>query len=493
MSRGESCAKRSWTEEELGELFSGSADVVFQSCSFGDNGDNRALLLYADGLCDSRLISEVVIPELRRQYDSAGSFADVGKALAGVLPVMGEHSELSKEQLCEAIFEGALLLFFRSEGTFCLLEYPQRPSRNPFESSTEISIKGPKDCFIEDLSVNIALIRKRIRSESLRVEKYVIGARTRTKVALLYFHDILNPQIRQEVRRRLESFEVDGLYSIGQIEERLVGSSFKLMPLLAFSGRPDMAVSSLLAGRFVLIVDGNPMVLIGPAGLAFIMKSPEDIHFNYAYVSFARIIRIFSLFLSIFLPAIWVALMAFHQDQIPFRLMATISVARLGLPLSAQMEMFILIMLIEIFREAGIRLPSAIGQTLTSIGGLIIGDSAIRAGLVSPSVVVVGAITAVCSITLVNQSLSTIVSILRLFMFALASFAGMYGVILGIVLLTAYLATQKSFGVSYLSPTSPLSVKDIVQANLKLPWAWMKNRPTVLHPIDKDRQGAEGE
>ncbi|KHF32174.1 Spore germination protein XA [Paenibacillus sp. P1XP2] len=163
------------------------------------------------------------------------------------------------------------------------------------------------------------------------------------------------------------------------------------------------------------------MALIGPGTLSLQMKSPEDVHFNYIYVSFVRLIRILSLLISIGLPSFWVALAAFHQDQIPFRLMATISTARLGLPLSAQMELFLLLILLEIFREAGIRLPSTIGQTLTVIGGLIIGDAAIRAGLVSPSSVVVGAITAVASATLVNQTLSTAVSVIRFGLFFASS------------------------------------------------------------------------
>ncbi|MNZ96190.1 Spore germination protein XA [compost metagenome] len=229
------------------------------------------------------------------------------------------------------------------------------------------------------------------------------------------------------------------------------------------------------------------MVIVGPAGLSLLLKSPEDIHFNYAYVSFARLIRIVSLFFSIFLPALWVSLMAFHQDQIPFRIMATISVSRLGLPFPSQIEMFILLMLLEIFREAGVRLPNAIGQTLTSIGGLIIGDAAIRAGLVSPSVVVIGAITAVSSVTLVNQSLTSIVSIMRFFFFFAACFLGMYGVILGIVLFIAYMASQKSFGVNFLAPLSPLLIRTLIPSFLRLPWFMLKRRPGSLEPQDKDR------
>jgi Bacillus/Clostridium GerA spore germination protein. len=492
MSRSAETRVMRWTAEDLRRLFSGSGDIVFLPSLFDDREESRVLMVYQEGLCDSNRISQSVLPELRHYFARTGSFARAIPELSGILPVKPIEEAPSEDSMAEAVYDGNLLILFEAEGTVCKLDYSDRPQRTPFESSTEISIKGPKDCFIEDISVNIALIRKRIRSRSLHVEKFVLGRRTKTKVGLVYFSDILNKSILEDVRKKLNEIDIDGLYSIGQLEEQLVGSPFKIMPLLDFTGRPDYAVSSLLAGRFILIIDGNPMVLIGPAGLSYILKSPEDVHFNYSYVSFARIIRIVSFFLSIFLPAIWVALMAFHQDQIPFRMMATVSVSRLGLPLSAQMEMFILLMLLEVFREAGVRLPTAIGQTLTSIGGLIIGDAAIRAGLVSPSVVVIGAITAVCGVTLVNQTLSTVVSILRLFFFTLASFLGIYGVILGMVLWTGYLSSLNSFGVNYLTPLSPLRIKDILQSYLRLPWVWSKQRPGSLKPIDGDHQG-EGE
>jgi hypothetical protein len=252
-------------------------------------------------------------------------------------------------------------------------------------------------------------------------------------------------------------------------------------------------VNALLAGRFVLIIDGNPLTLVGPATFNIIMKSPEDMHFGFLYVSFVRLIRLFSFWMSILLPGLWVALTAFHQDQIPFQLMATVASSRQGLPFSAQMEMFILLLLLEIFREAGVRLPSAIGQTLTVIGALVIGDAAIRAGLVSPSVVVVGSITAVMGVTLVNQTLSSIVSVLRFFMFLISSFIGMYGLILAMILLLFYMSRIKSFGVPYLAPISPLNSKDILKAYVRLPWSKMRNRPAVLDPIDPDHQKEDGQ
>lgn len=390
------------------------------------------------------------------------------------------------------MFEGGLVLLFPGEGGLYRVNIDERPRRTPYESNTEISIRGAKDGFIEDIVINAALIRKRARSTSLKCETFTVGKLTRTKVMLLYYEGTVANKPLQRARERLRGIHADGIFSVNQIEEKLSDSRYSIFPLLSFTGRPDFAVQSLLSGRFVILIDGNPMALIGPADLTLLMKSPEDAHFNYAYVTFARIIRLISLFISIFLPGIWVALMAFHQDQIPFRLLATISVSRLGLPLSAQMEMFILLMLLEIFREAGVRLPNPIGQTLTSIGGLIIGDAAIRAGLVSPSVVVIGAITAVCGVTLVNQLLSTATSIMRMFFFCIGSFLGMYGMILGMVLLVVYLSRLRSFGVPYLASLAPPRFQELLKALFALPWKFMDKRPRFLGEDDAGEGTVEG-
>jgi spore germination protein KA len=475
-----------WNEESLRALFAGSLDVKIQACHFGEQVSADVVIAYAEGLSHTADIGKFILPELNRLFKEQGSFKDPIVHLSNVLSIT-ELAEKSEDTLSETLFQGDLLLIFTEENKVAFVSIADKPTRQPYESSTEISVKGPRDGFVEDITVNIALIRKRLRSPSLHVDTVTLGRRTKTRIGVLFCYDIVNPKMLEEIRSRLKKIDIDGIISISQLEEMLSDSKFKLLPIMDFTGRPDYAVQSLLSGRVVLIVDGLPMVLIAPAGLTFILKSPEDAHFNYAYVSFSRIIRGISLFLSIFLPAIWVALVSFHQDQIPFQMMATISVTRLGLPLSSHMEMFLLLMLLEIFREAGVRLPNAIGQTLTSIGGLIIGDAAIRAGLVSPSVVVVGAITAVSGVTLVNQTLSTQVSILRLFFFILSAILGMYGVILGMVLLIGYMGSMNSFGVSYLSPFSPLSVKELVISFLRLPWDKINKRPTGLNTVDSDK------
>ncbi|MCZ8515367.1 spore germination protein [Paenibacillus filicis] len=479
-----------WTEQKLRHLFQNSFDVQIQLIRFDENGDGSdTLLIYSKGLCDTSQIAKTVLPDLNQMYRQHGFDPLLNGRTFGLLPLILFEGEILKEQITDSVFQGDLVIVFMKTNVMYKLNIGKRPERSPEESSTEISIKGPRDGFVENYSINIALIRKRIRSSSLCCETIVLGRRTRTNIALMYFQDLLSPDILKEVRSRLNKIDVDGIYSINQLEELLADVKYPIFPLLACSGRPDYAVSSLLAGRFVIIIDGNPLVLIGPATFGLILKSPEDVHFSFQYISFARLVRLLSFWLSVLLPGFWVALTAFHQDQIPFPLMATISVARLGLPLSAQLEMFVLLLLLEIFREAGVRLPQSIGQTLTVIGGLVIGDAAIRAGLVSPSVVVVGAITAVMGVTLVNQTLSTVVSVIRFVIFVASSIIGMYGLILGLILLLFYMAKLRSFGVPYLAPLSPPFFKDIMKGYLRPPWRKLKHRPAELHPIDPDHSG----
>jgi len=477
-----------WTEQRLKDVFARMSDVNFQSYQMNEEPESHVVMLLAEGVSDSSMISKVVLPGLANLYDDGLLNESQAVKWTGDLPMNPLDRFAQPEELVEVVFRGSLLVLIPAIQTLYAIDLADPPKRVPSESNTEISIKGPRDGFVEEIGTNVGLIRKRVKSDSLCYETFVLGTRTKTRVGLLYFGDILNPAVLKEVRKRLQQIDIDGLYSIGQLEEMISDYKYSVLPLLDFTGRPDYALSSLLAGRFVILLDGNPFVLIGPSNLTLLLKSPEDIHFNFFYVSFARSIRLIGLLLTLLLPGVWVALMAFHQDQIPFRMMATISVSRLGLPLSPQMEFFILLLLLEIFREAGVRLPNSIGQTLTVVGGLVIGDAAIRAGLVSPSVVVVGAITAVTGATLVNQTLSTTVSIVRLFIFLLGCILGMYGVILGVVLFAAYTSRLQSFGVPFMTPYSPLRIKELLSAFLKVPWKHIAKRPSSLATTDSDHQ-----
>ncbi len=477
-----------WSLEKLKQLFPHSSDVVIRAHRFGEGERSDVLFIYSEGTCDSSIIGNYILAALSDAYDKHHGFPIRGGYLICNLSVIPQVGAVSVESIAVRIFQGELLLVIPSERALYWVDISKLPQRSPDESNTELSIKGPRDGFVENVTTNIALIRKRIRSSTLHCESFTLGRRTSTKIALLYMDDIAAPEDVRLARQRLQAIDVDGIYSVQQIEELISDHKYAIVPLMDFTGRPDFTVSALLKGRFAIIVDGSPMVLVGPSSFPLQLKSPEDLHFPYLYTSFARTVRYVSLLITILLPAIWVSLAAYHQDQIPFRLLATISISRLGLPFAPQIELFLLLMMLEIFREAGSRLPSAIGSTLTVVGGIIIGDAAIRAGLVSPSTVVVGGMTAVTSATLINQNMSVSVSVLRLSLFILCCFLGMYGLILGAILFVYYLSCLTSFGKPYLMPLSPPLFKDWAPAFFKLPWAKVNKRPSGLHTTDSDQR-----
>ncbi len=482
-----------WSYERLKQVFELSHDVRIDRISFDDSPSSEIVFVFNTGLTDNSRIVDHIIPELNRTSQQTGLDKLGEKHIYGSLPLEPIDAGAEEEQLSDWIYSGDVILLIAETGNMFKIGVNKSPQRTPEESSTEVTIKGAKDGFTEDLQMNVALVRKRIRSNCLKYEQFIIGTRTRTRIALLYVDDILNADILKDVRSRLNKILVDGIFSSDQLKDLIEDRKYSMFPMMDYTGRPDKAVYGLLAGRFILIVDGNPMVLIGPANFFLQLKSPEDINFNFIYVAFTRLIRGASFGISMLLPGLWVTLTSFHPDQIPFRLMATVATTRLGIPFSAAVEMFILLFLLEIFREAGIRLPTTIGSTLTVVGGLIIGDASIRAGLVSPSVVVVGAITAVCSVTLVNQSLSAAVSFIRFLILLCSSMLGIMGFIISLLLLIIYMSSLRSFGIPYLAPVSPIIFKDFIPNLVPIPWRNRNRRPEKLQTIDSDRMRKDDE
>ncbi|WP_236035057.1 spore germination protein [Alkalihalobacterium elongatum] len=376
----------------------------------------------------------------------------------------------SIEKVVEMVFSGYLFFYINKESHFFAVDISKIPSRTPEESKTEISLKGPRDGFTEELNVNISLIRKRLKTETLHNEQFEIGSLSKTKVSLLYLSNKINTQTLDEIKERLETLETESLLSSGQLEQWVSDRTFSIFPHFDYITRADYAIECLLRGRFIVIVDGSPSVLIGPINLFAMLKSPEDVHFPYYLVTFQRLIRILGFMISIFAPGFYIAITTVNLDQLPFALLATIVISRQGLPLSLPLEAFFILILFEILREAVIRMPSAVGQTISIVGGLIIGDAAIRAGLTSPTLLVVIAISAVATYTLVNQSLTGTVTILRIYSMIISLFLGVYGFVLSVLSIIIYLAQLESFRLSYLEPISSLSFRDYLNAFLTNPF-----------------------
>ncbi|MDQ0088879.1 hypothetical protein J2T12_002289 [Paenibacillus anaericanus] len=454
-------------EDVVSRLFGSSSDIKRMTISLS-HSNYAVQLVYCQGLCDVIKVEQFIIPELKNipeQILLANELDLLQKVPFHMTPLQKDEIENSMR---DTVLAGDLLLIFTPSNHLYSVTLADPPKRQPEEPNTEVSTRGPKDGFTEESFTNIALIRKRLKTELLVVEEFTIGSQTATKVHLLYLKDTIRPHVLNEVKTKLAGIQVKGLVSSTQLEEIMTG--FSLFPLFSYTGRPDYAVNSLLHGKFVLLTGGSPTVIIAPVSFNFLLNTSEDAHMVNVFVAFTRLLRVFGIFLSLFLPGFWIALTTFHQDQIPFTLLATIVNSRQGVPLPAPLEAIVMLILFEIFREAGMRLPSAFGQTLSVVGGLIIGQAAISAGIAGPGTIVVIAISVLATFTLVNQSLVSVVSLIRIVVLLISGFLGLFGTMISMLALVLFMVNLRSFGTYYLDPLSPPHLKDIYKVLFRMPW-----------------------
>ncbi|MBM7838364.1 hypothetical protein JOC54_001620 [Alkalihalobacillus xiaoxiensis] len=477
--------------EDFKRVFGHSDDVKFETYYFDKDKKEKLEIIYCRSIVDVKSLRKDVVSVLHEMVEEQG-YAILQQAnQLGRAQLEDVSPESSWDELAKRIFSGEV--FFLIETYNCLYSVllAQFPKRRPEESNTEISFRGPRDGFTEDVEENIALVRKRLRTKALINESFTVGKRGQTQLSLLYMKDVARPEIINEARTRIKQIDTDSVLSLAEIEERMSNTKFTFFPLTVFSSRPDFVAACLENGRFVVITDGSPGAVIAPVNLMFVLKTAEDLHNSFLAVVFQRLLRVLGLVFALFLPGFWIALNTFHVDQLPLPFLATIFVSRLGLPISSTIEIFLMLVLFELFREAGTTLPKSVGQTLAVVGGLIIGDAAIRAGLTSPTMLVVVGLTVVSTFAITSQVLSGTISIMRIYVLILSAFLGMFGFCIGVISVILYLASLESFGLPYLSPLSPFSKKDFVSGLLAKPWMWRKRRPKTLHTVDSTRRRDE--
>ena len=466
----------------LQQLFQTSADV-----QFSENIFNKQVVYFitCDKMVDEKFLHQTVVPRIQHVIEEAGNNFSCNHLTEHLhLPNLKEITDLTEAEI--NVYKGFLLIFFEKEQRLFQVNIIKRPNRNPEESNAEVTIKGPRDNFIEDLSTNIALVRKRLPTRSLAVSKMELGKRSNTEVAILYFEDIADPETFKEIKQKLSEIDTDIVISGDLILESVIKYD-SIFPQVDYTGRPDYAIQALARGRFVILVEGVAYANIVPINLFLLVKTSEDNDVSPVFSSAERILRIISLLIGSFLPGIWLALTTFHPNQLPFQLLATIVQANIGLPLPSALEMLLMVFLFELLREAGLRLPSIIGSTIGIVGGLIIGDAAIRAGITSPAMVVIIATSTIATYTLVNQSLVTAVSIVRLFTIIFASLFGLFGFIMALFLILIYLCNIRTFGVPYLNIGEELSWQNIANTLLRRHTKNQSTRPKMLNPKDATR------
>jgi spore germination protein KA len=463
-------------------------DLVFREILIYSEPHSRARVLYYEGICDTlRVEREIIEPLMRFPRVNRTPRARLGSlVLETLLPSGSSLRVRTIDELVQAVTKGEVAVLFDTGAAFTV-DIKAPPTRQPEQPVTERVTQGPQFGFVESLRANSAMVRRYIHDPDLVLEGYAVGRRQKTSVAVMYIADIANPKLVAEVRQRIRSLDVDGLTTVGVLEQLIEDHPMSLVPTTLNTERPDRVVLHLLQGSVGILADGSPRALVVPITFSTFLHSSEDVYQRYPYASFLRLLRMFAAVVALLAPAVYVAILSFHQEMLPGLILVTLESARQGIPLPLLASVVLMESSFELVREAGVRVPVAIGPTIGIVGALLIGDMAVRANLVSPVTIVVVAVTGLANFALPDQSVAFAIRIGRFAFLGLAGLFGFLGLALGLFVLAVHLASLSSFGVPYLSPVGPRRPGswDVI---LRGPFWLQEKRPAFLRPLDLFRQ-----
>ncbi|UYZ21271.1 spore germination protein [Mesobacillus jeotgali] len=392
------------------------------------------------------------------------------------------------EELISGILNGGNVLFLCERDEAWLFSFPKDLQRSIQEPVNEGVVRGPHDGFVENLDTNISQLRFRIKSPDFKVKYHELGNKTKTKTAVIYMKGIADEKLVEEVERRLSFISTDMILSPGYIEEFIEDDPFSLFPQLINTERPDRAMANLMEGRIIIIGEGSPTALILPVTFFAFYQSSDDYNSRWIPSTFIRMLRYVSFLIAITLPAFYIAIIAYHLEVIPHELILPLKGSVEGIPYPPLLEAFFMEITIELIREAGVRLPKPIGQTIGIVGGLVIGDAVVSAGLISNIMIVIVALTAISAFVVPSNEMSTSVRLIRFPLMVLASILGFVGLTFGLIFVFIKLCKLESFGVPYFSPLAPLQVRDLKDTFLRLPLWKMDERPRNSLAVNVKRQ-----
>ncbi|WP_169090929.1 spore germination protein [Paenibacillus sp. PL91] len=391
------------------------------------------------------------------------------------------------EDAADCLASGMSVLLFDTDEYGVAIDTLGVQLRSVDEPVTEAVVKGARSGFTESLSNNLALVRYHFSAPSLKVEYRKVGRLSKTNIIILSVGGITNPDILQEVHLRISEIPADVILEGNYIEEWITDDRGSLFPLIESTERPDRVIGALLDGRIAVLVQGTPFVLLLPFVFLQGFQVSEDYAWNYYIGSVMRLIRFFSGMLGLLLPAFYVATVTFHHELVPTTLLQSIASAKEPVPFPAVMESFMMMIAFEIMREAGIRMPKQVGQAVSIVGALILGQAAVAAGIVSPIMVIVAALTGICTFTLPPTAINYVIRMLQFGMTVLASLLGYVGIMVGIIMLLTYLASLRSFGVPYLGPAAPFRFDELTDVIVRRPHTMNNKRPSLFRSIHNRR------
>ncbi|MDE6433771.1 MAG: spore germination protein [Lachnospiraceae bacterium] len=488
-------------------LFKDADDMVWKRFELERNGTNLGIyILYIDGMSDGEMVERTITRPLLYEWRNAGLTAGFSSRNAGkngggnqksqskaamsneafdfIFHYQTESVDMSKadqmEDVLAAILNGDSAVFVDGQDQAAILSSKKLPGRSIDSPKKEGGLKGPGDSFNENFRTNTALLRRKIKDPKLKEKQGYIGQRSRTVYGLMYLDDLVEPDLLSAVEERLDSFAIDSIFDSGMLVHLLEEKWYSPFPQVQTTERPDKAASAISEGRVVLVVDNSPEVIILPCTLNSFFQASDDYYNRFGVATFARLIRYLAAFITILLPGLYIAVACFYPQILPTEFLLAIVGARNNVTFPIVAEVLLMEFLFELLREAGIRLPGQMGNTIGVVGGLIVGQAAVEAALVSTIVVIVVALTAIASFAIPNEEFSSTFRLLKFLMIILGAVWGLYGIMLGVLVLLIHLASMESFGIPYLMPAVAGSADDGVEYQdfvIRKPIFTMRERP----------------
>ncbi|SFJ33071.1 spore germination protein KA [Paenibacillus sp. UNC496MF] len=453
-------------EQAFKNIFQHCSDVKFREVTINDQP--RLLMIYTDGLVDTDIIlSHVLKPLLYKGLPKGlGAMDSLAQMFdQELLPVLETMKLSDTTAIAELIIKGHLCLLIDGEPNALIADIQRFETRNIEEPTEETTLRGSKESFTENLRTNTAMIRRILGTPKLKMESYTIGSLTQTEIVITYIEGKVAMEVLNTVRDRIGKIEMEGILESGYIEESIEDFHFTPFQQLGNTERPDVVAAGLLEGKVAIITNGSPFVLIAPVTFWGGLQAPDDYYERFLFVDFSRWIRFAFILFSVLFPSLYIALTNYHQEMVPLKLMTTIAMLREKSPFPTVIEVLLMELMFEGLREAGIRLPSQIGPLVTVAGALVIGEAAVRAGIISAPIVIVVAAAGIASFVIPRYRAGYPLRMLRFPLLILSGLFGLFGMAAGIIAILIHMIHLSSFGTPFFSPVAPLAsrrLKDIL-------------------------------
>lgn len=452
-------------------VFKDSLDFVVRKVSFGPSGQVRMALVFLETLTDKQSFSDFVLKPLNVLCFEEQEVTKIPSRIIDILPSALKIQEESKwEELEKKIVTGHGILFIDGYDLAIVLEARKWNERGISEPQSESVVVGPREGFVESLITNVSLMRRRLRTPNLVMEAIPIGTTSNTNVVLCYLKGVADKELVKKVRKKLGNINVEAMYEINLINEFISDMRYTPFRMFATTERPDKLASALVEGRVGLIAENSPMAIIIPTVFWQFFQSSEDYYEHYPLAALNRALRMLAFFMVVGLTAVYVAVVTFHQEMVPTRLILTMAAVREPVPFPTVVEAIFLETILEGLREAGLRLPKPAGQAVSIVGALVMGQAAVQAGLVSPQLVIVVALAGIASFLIPDYSFVVALRILKFGFIILAGTFGILGLMIAYLFLGVHLNSLQNFGVPYMSPVTPFKLKDMKDVFIRAPW-----------------------